>query len=147
MSLNSMLRPVHTIRCLLAGFSNSVSRNCQSCSEPRRWYGKPSCLTLPAGSHKIYQHLHLLPLNLLLHGREQQKQIRVDQWGGKKLFLCVIREKILVYNLKFYILLQAMMIHCLYCHLLTELVLQPLTNLHPIFLNFHKTCERWKPCY
>lgn len=45
-----MLRPVHTIRCLLAGFSSRVSRNCQSCSEPRRWYGKPSCFTLPAGT-------------------------------------------------------------------------------------------------
>lgn len=46
-SLNSMLRPVHTIRCLFAGLSSSVSKNCQSCREPRRWYGKPSCFTLP----------------------------------------------------------------------------------------------------
>lgn len=48
MSLNSMFLPVQMIRCLLAGLSSSVSRNCQSCREPRRWYGRPSCFTLPA---------------------------------------------------------------------------------------------------
>lgn len=50
MSLNSMFLPVQTIRCLLAGLSSSVSRNCQSCKEPRRWYGRPSCFTLAANN-------------------------------------------------------------------------------------------------
>lgn len=48
MSLNSMFRPVQTIRCPFAGLSRSVSKNCQSCREPRRWYGRQSCFALPA---------------------------------------------------------------------------------------------------
>lgn len=52
-SLNSMPRPVQAMKWPLAGSSSNVTRNCQSCREPRRWQGGPSrytdgsCLTLP----------------------------------------------------------------------------------------------------
>lgn len=52
-SLNSMPRPVQAMKWPLAGSSSSVTKNCQSCREPRRWQGGPSryadgsCLTLP----------------------------------------------------------------------------------------------------
>ena len=55
MSLNSMPRPVQAMKWPLAGSSSRVTRNCQSCREPRRWYGGPSrytngsCFTLPTG--------------------------------------------------------------------------------------------------
>lgn len=51
-SLNSMPRPVQAMKWPLAGSSSNVTKNCQSCREPRRWQGGPSrytdgsCLTL-----------------------------------------------------------------------------------------------------
>lgn len=77
MSLNSMFRPVQIIRCPFAGLSRSVSKNCQSCREPRRWYGKQSCFPLPADTcntistrcyvrnpHPLKLSLDTLPSNL-----------------------------------------------------------------------------------
>lgn len=42
MSLNSIPRPVHAMKWELEGSSSRATRNCQSCSEPRRWYDGPS---------------------------------------------------------------------------------------------------------
>lgn len=50
-SLNSSPRPVHAIKWLLDGSSNSVTRNCQSCNEPRLWYGGPSLKPTPSCLH------------------------------------------------------------------------------------------------
>lgn len=61
MSLNSMFRPVQMIRCPFAGLSRSVSKNCQSCREPRRWYGRQSCFPLPAGTHNTNDYSVLFP--------------------------------------------------------------------------------------
>lgn len=55
MSLNSMPRPVQAMKWELDGSSSRATRNCQSCSEPLRWYDGPSrykpdsCLMSPAG--------------------------------------------------------------------------------------------------
>lgn len=51
MSLNSSPRPVQAIKWLLDGSSSSVTRNCQSCSEPRLWYGGPSLKPTPSCLH------------------------------------------------------------------------------------------------
>ncbi len=55
MSLNSMPRPVQAMKWELDGSSSRATRNCQSCSEPLRWYDGPSryrpvsCLMSPTG--------------------------------------------------------------------------------------------------
>lgn len=48
MSLNSIPRPVQAIKWELLGSSSKVTRNCQSCRDPRRWYGGPSRYPLPS---------------------------------------------------------------------------------------------------
>lgn len=56
MSLNSMPRPVQAMKWELDGSSSKATRNCQSCSEPLRWYDGPSrykpdsCLMSPTGN-------------------------------------------------------------------------------------------------
>lgn len=42
MSLNSMPRPVQAMKWELDGSSSKATRNCQSWSEPLRWYDGPS---------------------------------------------------------------------------------------------------------
>lgn len=56
MSLNSMPRPVHAMKCALPGSSRRATKNCQSCREPRRWYGAPSRNTLPPSCFTSPEH-------------------------------------------------------------------------------------------
>lgn len=66
MSLNSMPRPVQAMKWELDGSSSRATRNCQSCSEPLRWYDGPSryrpasCLMSPAGhvTDRVSTRLH-----------------------------------------------------------------------------------------
>lgn len=67
MSLNSMPRPVHAMKCALPGSSRRATKNCQSCSEPRRWYGAPSrntpppsCFTSPENRQRDCPLIHLI---------------------------------------------------------------------------------------
>lgn len=58
MSLNSIPLPVQAMKWELVGLSNRATRNCQSWSDPRLWYGGPSryppasCLMSPAEKNK-----------------------------------------------------------------------------------------------
>ena len=74
MSLNSMPRPVQAMKWELDGSSSRATRNCQSCSEPLRWYDGPSryrpdsCLMSPAG------HVNAWCFNMTAHGTRSRFQ-------------------------------------------------------------------------
>lgn len=61
-----MPRPVQAMKWELDGSSSRATRNCQSCSEPLRWYDGPSryrpasCLMSPAGhvTDRVSTRLH-----------------------------------------------------------------------------------------